>query len=130
MLRRVILAYLVVPLVPPVLMLVWSGAWRMRFGDWLGILLLYEVIGLLAMIVLGVPLLLLYKWRGWTGWGAFMLAGGACAALTSAMFLFTSRNLAQVPFFTTLGIVAGVVFRLVLYGASSSPRSANPRSAE
>ena len=97
-------------------MITWSGAWRLPLGDSLGILLLYEVIGAVAMIILGTPLFWIYKKLGWTGWVPFMLGGGICATVTSALFLFTSHQFSQVPFFTVLGIGCGFVFRLVLYG--------------
>jgi hypothetical protein len=69
------------------------------------------------MISLGTPLLLVYKRFAWTGWGAFMLGGGFCAAVTSSVFFFSSHQLSQVPFFMVLGILAGLVFRFLLYGA-------------
>jgi hypothetical protein len=125
-LYRILLAYLLVPLVPPVGMLSLARAWRMSFGDWLGILLLYQVFGLIALIVLGTPLLLIYKRLGWTGWGAFMLGGGACAALTSGIMLSGARNRSLIALLTTLGMVAGLVFRVVLYGPNRIPPSNSP----
>ncbi len=114
---RIILAYLLVPLMPPVVMLTCSGAWwRMSLGDWLGILMLYALIGFLAMLVLGTPMLILYQRQRWTGWGAFAVGGGLCAAITSAVFLHQSRDAYQLLYFTVLGILAGLLFRTILFG--------------
>lgn len=121
MLRRLLISYLVVPLVPPLVMIAWGGGWRMPFGDWFGIVLLYEVIGVLAMTVLATPLYFIYRRFGWTGWVAFMLGGGICAFLTSGILLITTRNLSQVPFFAALGMLAGLLFRFLLYGVNRTP---------
>jgi hypothetical protein len=116
-LLRVLLSYVVIPVIPPVLLLARTrGSSHIAFGDWLGILLLYSVFGFAAMVVLGTPLLFFYLRLGWTGFLAFMAGGGLCAAITSYAVLRGQRDLSLVEFFAIAGIIAGLLFRVILFG--------------
>lgn len=116
--RRLVVAYLVLPFVPPILLLLrsWPST-PLAFGDAIGIVLLYAAFGFAALLFLGAPLLLLYLRLGWTGFLPFMLAGGVCAAVTSYAVLRGVRNWPLVEFFIVAGIVCGLLFRLILFGS-------------
>lgn len=110
-------AYLLLPFVPPILLL--SRSWpstHLTFVDSIGIVLLYAVFGFAALLFLGTPLLFLYLRLGWTGFLPFMAGGGICAAVTSYAVLRNGRNGPLIEFLTIAGIVCGLLLRLILFG--------------
>jgi len=118
---RMLVGYLLVPWLPSVLMMAWAARGRVPLEDWLGIGVIYEVVGLAAMLGLGTPLLFCYLRLGWTGFLPFMAAGGLCAGITSYAFLRHDRDLFMVGFFTVSGLVCGLFFRAVLFGFRRYP---------
>jgi hypothetical protein len=124
LLFRLALAYVLVPLSAPTLMIfmIIRGASAMSFGDWAGIVLLYTFFGFAAMVVFGTPLIYLYSRLNWDGFFAFVAGGAVCAALTYTLVM-RGHITYEFPFFTTFGVVEGLVFRLVLFGTRLRPRS-------
>jgi len=84
---RLILSYFVVPFISSVLLLIKSFDRRTGIADWLGLVLLFGIFGLAAMLILGTPLVFCYLRLGWTGFLPFLLGGGICAAITARVFL-------------------------------------------
>ena len=91
------------------------GARAMAFADWAGIVLLYTFFGFAAMIVFGTPLIFLYSRLNWDGFFAFLAGGAVCAAMTYTLMM-RGQIAYQIPFFTTFGVVEGLIFRLILFG--------------
>jgi hypothetical protein len=123
-LLRLVSAFLVVPLTAPsllVLQMMLSGGRRMPFGDWIGFVLLYAMFSLAAMVVLGIPLLVLYSRLGWTGFFAFVGGGAVCAAATYTLVAQGQPQLDQFVLFTIFGVVEGFVFRVMLFGFGRVP---------
>jgi hypothetical protein len=123
-LLRLVLAFLVVPLTAPsllVLRMMLSGGQRMPFADWMGFLLLYAMFSLAAMVVLGIPLLVLYSRLGWTGFFAFVGGAAVCAAATYTLVAQGRPLTDQFALFTTFGVVEGFVFRVMLFGFGRVP---------
>ena len=123
-LLRLALAYLIVPFTAPVLLVLLSirGTRNMRLSDWAGILLLYGVFSFAAMVVLGVPLLVLYSRLRWSGFLAFIVGGAVCAATTYALVVRGQMQRDQLVLFTQFGIIEGFAFRLILFGGALRPR--------
>lgn len=114
-LLRLALAYVVVPPSAPLLLAMWISMGRPQStADLTGIVLIYSIFSLAAMVVGGLPLLALYLWRGWTGYLAFAGGAAACAAATYLSFAGPGQN--QLWVFTLCGVVEGVLFRVVLFG--------------
>lgn len=114
---RLALSYVLVPLVPPVLLLLSMGlGGPMASNDRLAFVCIYGLFGLATMIGLGAPLLLLYLRLGWTGFLPFLAGGSVCAAITSYALRGPSSGWGMVPFFTGTGALAGLLFRLILFG--------------
>ena len=88
----------------------------MPFMNWLGFVLLYAMFSLAAMVVLGMPLLILYSRRGWTVFFAFVGGGAVCAAATYILVAQGHPQADQFALFTVFGIVEGIVFRVMLFG--------------
>ncbi len=122
-LLRLAVAYLVVPLTAPVLLVLWVAlaGQRLAFLDHLGIVLIYAVFGLAAMVVFGLPLLLVYARLHWTGFSAFIAGGALCAALTYSLIMRGRPEPANLALFTAFGIVEGLFLRLILFGAAARP---------
>lgn len=118
---RLLASYFVIPLIPPALLLL---SMRGAFSDWLGIVYIYGIFGVAAMVALGTPLLLCYLRVGWTGFLPFLAGGGLCAGITAYTLLNTSRDLRLMGFFTFTGIIAGLLFRVILFGFHPQPRPA------
>ena len=117
---RLLISYLLVPLVPPVLMLPPQDVW--------GIIGLYWLFGFAAMVVLGTPLLLLFLRLRWIGFFPFLTAGGLCAAVTAGV-VNRGHDRGSVIFFGLLGVVSGVVFRILLFGIREDARVTEERVA-
>jgi len=88
----------------------------MASNDRLAFVCIYGLFGLATMIGLGAPLLLLYLRLGWTGFVPFLAGGGLCAGITAYALRGPSNGWGQVLFFAGTGILAGVLFRLILFG--------------
>jgi hypothetical protein len=127
-LLRLGVAYLVVPLTAPVLLMVyvWLAGQRLVFWDRLGIVLLFAVFGFGAMVVFGLPLLLVYARLHWTGYPAFLAGGALCAALTYSLVMRGQPEPASLVLFTAFGIVEGLFLRVILFGAAARPHPAAP----
>jgi hypothetical protein len=122
-LLRLLASYLLVPIIPPVLVLITMyGKSRMAIGGWFGIVLLYGVFGLAAMLVLGTPLLAVYLWFGLTDLLSFM-AGGVCAGITVYAMSRRNPDLGMLYLFAALGIISGAVFRFILFGGQPYSRT-------
>jgi len=93
----------------------------MLFGDCMGFVLLYAMFSLAAMVVLGIPLLVLYSRLGWTGFFAFVGGAAVCAAATYTLVAQGQPQLDQFVLFTIFGIVEGFVFRVMLFGFGRAP---------
>lgn len=107
---RLLLSYLLVPslcFLPLTLSLASS--------DWLELTVLYSVFGFGAMVVLGTPLMLLFSRFQIRSFVAFSLAGALCVAL---MYVLIPRLIdrSMLPLFLLLGLIAGYLFRLILFG--------------
>jgi hypothetical protein len=114
---RLLLSYCLVPLVPGLyLMLSNHRVFALPLELWASSIVIYGIFGLAAVVVLGTPLLFLFIRLGWTGLFPFMAAGGACAAATSYAVLSGGHDLGMVYIFTKAGMVAGLLFRLILFG--------------
>jgi hypothetical protein len=121
-LRRLLVSYFLIPLVPPILLLLRTrGFGHMALADWVGIVALYYALGFAAIILLGTPLLVGYIRLGWTGFLSFMAGGGICAAATTYVALHGNWNLGLIQVFTVAGIISGGLFRLILFGVSRHP---------
>ena len=119
---RLLVSYALIPFIPPFLMLSrMPGVVHISFGDWLGIVVLYGVFGLGAMLALGTPLLFCYLRLGWTGFLPFMAGGGACAGITSYAFLRGGREVSLIEFLIVAGIISGALFRAILFGLWRHP---------
>jgi hypothetical protein len=115
---RLLASYIVIPLVPGSLLALGT---RGAGGYWLAFVYIYGIFGLAAMVVLGTPLLFVYLRLGWTGFVPFMAAGGACAGIT-AFALGPPRGGTQgVIFFAITGLIAGLFFRVTLFGFRRQP---------
>jgi hypothetical protein len=113
-----------VPPSGPALLVLYSmlrSGQRIVLGDWGGIVLLYAVFGLAAMIVLGGPALYLYSRLNWTGFFAFLAGGAVCAAMTYMLAVGREAKPDQLGSFTALGVVEGLLLRLILFGVSRAP---------
>jgi hypothetical protein len=106
------------------------GKSRMPIGDWFGIVLLYGVFSLAAMLVLGTPLFALYLWFGLTDLLSFMAGGGVCAAITVCAMSRRNPDLGMPYLFTVLGVISGAVFRLILFGGQPYSRSFSKASPQ
>jgi len=126
---RLALSLLLVPLAPPALLLLSNartGA-PLPFHDALGIFLIYGAFGLLAMVVLGMPLLFCLIRMGRTGFLPFIAGGAFCAGVVALAMLRAAKGLSLVPFFIGAGAVSGLVFRVILFGVRAD-RSVPPRT--
>jgi hypothetical protein len=123
-LLRLALAYVIVPLTAPILLvlLMIRGTRYMLFFDWVGIFLLYAIFSFVAMVVLGIPLLVLYSRFHWSGFFAFIVGGAVCAATTYALVVRGQMQRDQLVLFTLFGIVEGLAFRLFLFGGALHAR--------
>ena len=123
-LLRLALAYVIVPLTAPALLILLTlrGTRHMLFFDWLGISLLYAVFSFAAMVVLGMPLLILYWRLHWSGYFAFVIGGALCAATTYGLVVRGQMQRDQLVLFTLFGIVEGFVLRLILFGGTLRAR--------
>lgn len=117
---RLLASYVVIPLVPGGLL---ALSTRGSAGDLLGIVYIYAIFGFGAMAVLGTPLLLVYLRLGWTGFLPFIAAGGVCAGITAYIIRRASQGLGMVSFFTVSGLIAGLLFRAMLFGFRQQPAS-------
>ena len=129
-LLRLVLAYLIVPATAPVLLsllmmglsLLMMGRTRlMAFSDWAGIVLLYATFCFAAMVVLGIPLLILYARLHWSGFFAFVAGGALSAAATYALVVRGHMKPDQLVIFTLYGVVEGLALRLILFGVALRP---------
>ncbi len=112
--ERVLLGYLVAPLVPPMILL--ASAQKLPFWDAAGIIMLYWVFGFASIVVLGTPLLLLYRRLGWTGYVSFSIGGGGCALITSLLVTRGFYGAGMIAMWAVTGMVSGVVLRMALFG--------------
>jgi hypothetical protein len=119
-LLRLGLAYAVVPASGPLLMMlqVLLSGRRLAFVNWLGILLLYTIFSFAAMVVLGLPLLFLYSRLRWTSFTSFIAGGAVCAALTYSLVTRGEVHAQEFVVFAGIGIVEGLVLRLILFGVN------------
>ena len=120
-LRRIILAYVLAPLVTPLgyLALAVVGG---EFRSWADVPPLLGYIGLFAYsaaILLGVPLLLFYRRLHWTNWMPFTLGG---AAIGFAVGLFVGNTVKAGPVCSTLGAMSALAFWLIAYRMPYRPQ--------
>lgn len=119
---RVLAAFIVTPLVPPVLAFLLSNS---RDGAWVAKFALPFSIA--TTLVIALPLHMLFRKLEWASVWAYMLIG-ACCGVAAVMFLFASTVMnafamhAQEPWtsiaalsviFGVLGCLSGLVFWLV-----------------
>jgi len=120
-LLRLLLGYLLIPPIPPILLLLAErGASN---SEWQGVILIYGVFGLAAMLVLGSPLLFVFLRMGWTGFVHFMSGAALCAFITSFAMLRGQHNQPIIAFFTITGVISGLCFRIILFGFDPVPKS-------
>lgn len=117
------MAYVIVPPTLPIYMALTTvtGKGEHSLLDGFGIAVLYSVFCFAGMVVLGAPLLYLYKRLNWTGFFAFMAGGAFCAAVT---YTFTGSlpRQSEFAFFTMWGVAEGLLLRLILFGIRLRPR--------
>jgi hypothetical protein len=111
---RTVVGYLLTPLVPPMILL--AGAQKLPFWDAAGIIVLYWVFGFASIVVLGTPLLLLYRRLGWTGYVSFSIGGGVCAAITSSLVMRGMDGAGIIAMWAFTGAASGLVLRMTLFG--------------
>jgi hypothetical protein len=118
-LPRLLLSYCLVPLIGTLsLLAITSVVTPKPLGDWQGFIAFNAIIfTLAAMVVLGTPLLVFYRWRGWTSFLSFAVGGGLCATITCLVLLRPGIHPRIVAPFTAAGVCAGAAFRLILFGA-------------
>jgi hypothetical protein len=122
-LLRVLLGYLLIPLIPPILLMLATQGGPNLLSDRLGVILVYGVFGLAAMLMLGSPLLFVFLRRVWTGFVNFMCGAALCAFITSYAMLRGQHNQPMIAFFTVTGLVSGFGFRIILFGFDPVPKS-------
>lgn len=125
-LLRVLLGYLLIPLIPPTLLLLATRG--EPSSDWQGVILIYGVFGLAAMLVLGSPLLFVFLRMGWTGFVHFMSGAALCAFITSYAVLHGRHDQPMIAFFTITGVISGFCFRIILFGLDSVSNPEEPWS--
>ncbi len=120
---RVILGFALAPIIPGFvivpLMLVYVGE-RQGLMEVLRVIrgwsFMASFFTLPATLLVGVPLFLLYRWRGWTSWQSFALGG---AAVGSLVVLF-----APSLFFLGAGVISGTITTLTLWVCAYGDRKA------
>ena len=119
---RLLLALVIIPLLVPA-MLTLSTAHgdgsRLNLPNYINSLVVTGTATFAAMVVLGLPLLLIYIRLNHRSVVAFALGGGLCAFITAAA-LGGPTQIAMLLYYVLHGVVAGVLFRLVLPGARGS----------
>jgi hypothetical protein len=116
---RLLLALVIIPLlVPAVLALstTHSDGARLNLPNYLDSLLPMGTATFAAMVVLGLPLLVIYIRLNQRSVLAFALGGGLCAFITAVTLSGPAPQIATLLHYALAGIVAGVLFRLVLLG--------------
>jgi hypothetical protein len=119
----VLLGYLLIPLIPPMLLMLATRGGPNLLSDRLGVILIYGVFGLAAMLVLGLPLLFVFLRMGWNGFVHFMSGAALCAFITSYAVLHGHHDQPMIAFFTITGLIAGFCFRIILFGFDPVPKS-------
>jgi hypothetical protein len=120
---RLLLAFFVIPLLVPVLLAMGTrhgDGSRSGLNDYLSSLLLVGPVTFAAMVVLGLPLLFVFLRFDLTSLVAFGLGGGVCAVMTGAI-MGGPPHMETLVYYGFHGVIAGVVFRLILFGVR--PRS-------
>lgn len=120
---RVVLGFVLAPILPSFvivpLMLVYVGE-RQELMEILlvvrGWTFMASFFTLPAALLLGAPLFLFYRWRGWTSWQSFSLGGAAIGAL---VVLF-----APSLFFLGAGVISGTIATLTLWVCAYGDRRA------
>ena len=122
---RVPLALIAVPLfVPAAMTLCIQGSGESLLYRYLTNLMLSGTFTFIAMLVLGLPLLLVYLRLNQRSFLGFALGGGLCATIT-AFAVATRTDIGLLIFYGFFGVIAGVLFRLILFGVRrSTPRQA------
>jgi hypothetical protein len=120
---RLLASYIVVPFVPALLICPPLGVPKLLpVTYWMGIVAIYAIFGFAAMVILGTPLLCLYLKYGWTGFTPFMIGAGACAGLTAGI-VSRAREPGLTVLITAFGVIAGICFRLILFGFGFTTRN-------
>ena len=117
---RLLLALVIVPLLVPVMFTLSTAngdASRLNLPNYLHSLLWTGTATLAVMVVLGLPLLLIYIRLNLRSVVVFALGGGLCAFTTAAALSGPAPQMAMLLYYVLVGVIAGVVFRLVLLGA-------------
>lgn len=118
---RLLIAYVVVPLLVPAIQTLSVADsdgrhlehFHSRYAD---SLVLTGTITFAAMVILGLPLLFIYLHLNLSSFLAFSLGGAACAVIAAAVLLGSASIL--LLYYGLIGLIAGVAFRLILFGFS------------
>lgn len=121
--RRVLIAFLIAPGAVPALLAIQSAT-RGFHDDWR----LAAVIALFtygAALVLGLPMYLLFRSRGWLRWWHCVLGGASVAALVVLVGTLRAGGVAGLywlPAYLLIGAVSGVLFWLVALSGGARAR--------
>ncbi len=85
-------------------------------NDYLGNLMLYGTFTCFAMVILGLPLLWLYLRLNQRSFLAFAFGGGLCAIPPALVGSGRPTQLSTLMFYFVIGVIAGLTFRLILFG--------------
>lgn len=122
---RLLLAYVAIPLLVPAMLTLSisrnDGGSRLDLHRYITSLPLIGTITFAAMVVLGLPLLLIYFRLKQRSMLAFALGGGLCAVITAAVLSGASQQAIQVLYYGLIGVISGLVFRIILLGARGRP---------
>jgi hypothetical protein len=107
--RRVILAFVVIPLLYPLSGLVSGDQQGIAGAIWIASFTIP------ATVVIGIPLFVLFRRRAWFQWWHFLVGGLVIGLACALPFLFRGWEIAALfaPYFAVFGLLHGAAFWLL-----------------
>lgn len=114
---RVILGYLIAPLIVPLAYFVFAATTGRNYGasELAGTLLNYGPYAYLFALVLGIPAFWLLRRSGYAGLWSYALAAGVIGLIGAGLMSTIGLNIEGVLVGTLGGVLAGAVFYLVAF---------------
>jgi hypothetical protein len=114
---RILLGFVIAPLVVPVAYFVFAAVTERNHGasEFAGTLLNYGPYAYLFAFALGMPAFWLLRRSGYSGLWSYALAAGVIGLIGSGLMSLIGLKVAGVLVGTLSGVVAGIVFYLVAF---------------